>query len=319
MNRRKPSAYLINSTELKIAELSARACYDSIHGVNFKVNMFFNYDYYCLPELYEDTIVDSSGDTILAGCKINELQHLLVTIDNDLMLEEFGGLPKDADMWIKGDSKAILARFKNSNPKEYDNFLIIMDKIYELEPIDFMGMFDTNINFLRKYGITKGHESILEHVKFTFRLKMPRNVLQQLSRHRVGISPSVKSTRYTINNMINKYKVMNDSVTNYDSFIEYLENNYGIIDKVECDNTSEYIISMLDSLSKRGELIPDMVKDILPEHWWTTGIYTINLRALIHLFELRDSKSAFKPIRDLVREISNVLPDEILTLLERKN
>lgn len=170
---------------------------------------------------------------------------------------------------------------------------------------------DTNIPFIRQISINKGHSSVLEHSSVTFEITFQRNVLHELSRHRIGISPSVKSTRYTLKEMIKLYKAMNDTQTDYENFLNYLESNFGIYDKELTDNTIEYIIKEMDILHNSDMLTNDNLKNILPEHWLTSGIYTMNVRSLMNLFNLRLDRSAFLPFRFLAYEIYNSLPVEI--------
>jgi len=50
------------------------------------------------------------------------------------------------------------------------------------------------------------HDSVLEHIVLQFSIRnMSRGVLQELSRHRIGVSPTVQSTRYTMSPILNAF------------------------------------------------------------------------------------------------------------------
>jgi thymidylate synthase (FAD) len=75
-----------------------------------------------------------------------------------------------------------------------ENQAIREKNIYDLKDIE-------NSKLLYNLAWVHFHHSILEHINFTFEIKgIPRGVLQELSRHRLA-SYSVKSTRYTLNDI----------------------------------------------------------------------------------------------------------------------
>ena len=142
--------------------------------------------------------------------------------------------------------------------------------------------------------IDSKHESVLEHMVFTFKITdISRACLQELARHRIA-SYSVKSTRYTL-------KELRDTPDN--------ELEKFLIDDIEPIVKS----SSIDSLKKIKMMLnmpnPDMdkIKYALPECYKTELVWTINLRSLRNFLKLRLSLKAHQEIRKLAYEIYTYL------------
>ncbi len=138
------------------------------------------------------------------------------------------------------------------------------------------------------------HESILEHISYTFEVVgVSRALLQELARHRMA-SLSVKSTRYTLKELkdcpeaeLSKFLVsVNDTVDSY---------NY------------DQLILVQDLLRKG--MSNDEVKYCLPEAFKTSFIWTINARALKNFLSLRLAKEALWEIREFAKKILEAIPD----------
>ena len=147
---------------------------------------------------------------------------------------------------------------------------------------------------LLKKIIDSKHESVLEHMVFTFKITdISRACLQELARHRIA-SYSVKSTRYTL-------KELRDTPDN--------ELEKFLIDDIEPIIKS----SSIDSLKKIKMMLnmpnPDMdkIKYALPECYKTELVWTINLRSLRNFLKLRLSLKAHQEIRKLAYEIYTYL------------
>ena len=147
--------------------------------------------------------------------------------------------------------------------------------------------------------VIKGHLSILEHLVFCFELEFPRSVLQELSRHRIGISPTVRSSRFTLHKT--------DEIELYDT------------GSTSMNETLQNHIFSLVSYKKDLKFPNDTIKAILPEGVMTKGVYTINARALRNLFELRTGSEVYKPFRELMWEIWKEIPDTLKFLFEDVN
>ena len=161
---------------------------------------------------------------------------------------------------------------------------------------------DKDLALLEKI-IDSKHESVLEHMVFTFKITdISRACLQELARHRIA-SYSVKSTRYTL-------KELRDTPDN--------ELEKFLIDDIESIVKS----SAIDSLKKIKMMLnmsnPDMdkIKYALPECYKTELVWTINLRSLRNFLKLRLSLKAHQEIRKLATIVYSCLvanlPNDIL-------
>ncbi len=143
-----------------------------------------------------------------------------------------------------------------------------------------------------------GHESVIEHVVYTFKIEdITRGLLQQLARHRL-ISLSVQSTRWALD------RVLDGTV---------MEELFYVPEELEGADRDKYIEVALKQLQQARTLAEafgnDVGKYIIPECMYTDLVMTVNARELRHIFQLRAKPPALKEFNILVREIYNVLPD----------
>ena len=165
--------------------------------------------------------------------------------------------------------------------------------------------------------IKSGHLSTLEHSSITFLIEgFSRDVLQEFSRHRVGVSPSVKSTRYTLSELKNeesfaKFTIYNEWEYDKERACKYIV----FTNEKDIDGCS---IQALENV--RQMLIKDYpndkVKYCLPGAYKTSGQYTFNFRSLRHLLELRTSPRALWEFRELAYKLYEAIPEEYKFLLE---
>ena len=142
--------------------------------------------------------------------------------------------------------------------------------------------------------IDSKHESVLEHMVFTFKITdISRACLQELARHRIA-SYSVKSTRYTL-------KELRDTPDN--ELEKFLIEDIEPIVKYSSIESLKKIKMMLNMPN------PDMdkIKYALPECYKTELVWTINLRSLRNFLKLRLSLKAHQEIRKLAYEIYTYL------------
>ena len=156
---------------------------------------------------------------------------------------------------------------------------------------------------LLKKIIDSKHESVLEHLVFTFKIEgISRACLQELARHRIA-SYSVKSTRYTLKELRN---------TPDNELEKFLIEDIGPIVKSSAIDSLKKIKMMLNMSN------PDMdkIKYALPECYKTELVWTINLRSLRNFLKLRLSLKAHQEIRKLATIIYSCLvanlPNDIL-------
>lgn len=158
-----------------------------------------------------------------------------------------------------------------------------------------------SVNFLKSL-IDQGHESVIEHLVYTFEIRgVSRALLQELARHR-HVSLSVESTRWALKRIMDK-----------DMEVDGLVWPEGMPDYAK--GKVESLLLTIGTLLDRG-FSNDVVKYLLPECLPTNLILTVNLRELRHIYKLRTSKRALKEFRDLMKDILESLPPyhrELLT------
>jgi len=182
-------------------------------------------------------------------------------------------------------------------------------------------------DILNKLSWVFHHESVMEHINLSFYIKkIPRNVVLELNRHRL-ISTSQKSSRYTLDVLINAY-VKERGNFEANGFRECVENNISVSDTGLVTEICDYLWNCLEVLNKDEELIAnltgskkkaqnDRVKVILPECWVMDGIWTINLRSLKNFLDLRSNGAAYYGIREVADAIIDVIPGKYLELIRK--
>ena len=151
---------------------------------------------------------------------------------------------------------------------------------------------------IHRVGCKFKHESVLEHLNYTFDIDgISRACLQELARHRHA-SLSVKSTRYTLKELKTA-----DTVEGF--LVE--------IDEAVDSSNKEQLLEVRGML-RRG-ISNDIVKYSLPEAYKTSLVWTINMRSLQNFLKLRTSSAALPEIRDLAWAIVDEMPEEHMYLL----
>lgn len=147
---------------------------------------------------------------------------------------------------------------------------------------------------LIKRIIDCGHTSTLEHINYIFDISdISRALLTELARSRVGTSPSVESTRYTLKKILNGQSISDTMIDTGNQKLNVLINEH---------------MNKLKQLIKDENLPNDIAKYGICENYPVTLQLTFNLRALKHFLNLRLSKRAHFEIRKL----ANMLLDEVL-------
>lgn len=134
--------------------------------------------------------------------------------------------------------------------------------------------------------ITRGHESVLEHISITVRFVTDRAIANELVRHRIA-AYSQESTRYC----------------NYKDKIEF------IYPKNVSDKQLQLIMeacacaaTTYQSLIADGAT-PEIARDVLPLCTKTELIATYNLREWRHILRLRTDKAAHPKMRELMQTL----------------
>lgn len=156
--------------------------------------------------------------------------------------------------------------------------------------------------FLNKL-IAKGHESVIEHLVYTFKVEgISRAVLQELARHRI-MSLSVESTRWAL------HKCNNTTA----SLLRLRWEKWA--GRSLDDATSQFLESLVRAI-RSGEYENDILKYLLPELWPTNLVMTINARSLRNMFKLRANPPAFKEFNELMKAIYEAMPYDDRFLVE---
>ena len=169
---------------------------------------------------------------------------------------------------------------------------------------------------LVKAVLNSGHQSVAEHVNFTFAIEgISRACSHQLVRHRAGIVFSQQSQRYVeIKEDLNRLKdilliLTPGSDYNLEEMGRAEEEVIPILNKyfVEVNDTNvyAYLQSLINYLSaiNMGTKAED-ARNFLPNATKTNITMTVNFRELIHLCNLRLCTRAQLEIRNLFREIA---------------
>ena len=142
-----------------------------------------------------------------------------------------------------------------------------------------------------------GHESVLEHVTFSFGVEgVSRVLLAQLTRHRIA-SFSVQSQRYV--SYENGFGfIMPDSIA---ALGEEAVQQY----QKQMDTIESWYVDWQKKLGK-GEKSNEDARFVLPNACETRLVVTMNVRELRHLFSLRMCNRAQWEIRKMAEEMFRI-------------
>lgn len=162
---------------------------------------------------------------------------------------------------------------------------------------------DSYERFLR--GIIKrGHTSVLEHGKVTLEVITGRDVLAEITRHRL-CSFSVQSQRYV--------------QANKEGGIAFIKPHYYVPPEGDLIDAKKYVASRaweddmryIESSYARNinvyDLPPEDARKVLPNSAATQFVITVNFRELLHIIELRTSVRAYPEMRIMMDKIIEAL------------
>ena len=151
-----------------------------------------------------------------------------------------------------------------------------------------------------QHSLSSGHESVLEHAVFTFRVEgISRVTLAQLTRHRLA-SFSVQSQRYV--KLDDPELVIPKSIQ---------ESSFS----AEAQSTMHYCLNLYQRMLDAGIPAED-ARYVTPQAVPTTLIMTMNVRELRHFFSLRCCNRAQWEIRQLTDEMLRLCKKTAPTLFE---
>lgn len=162
---------------------------------------------------------------------------------------------------------------------------------------------DKKEKFIKKV-VESGHESPLEHAKFSFAIQgVSRALTHQLVRHRIA-SYSQQSQRYVKESDFNY--IVPPSIASNEKMAAEFRN---IIQKIQ--KSYNELIDMFESHSKKGEKANQDARFVLPQAAETKIVVTMNCRQLIHFFKLRCCARAQWEIRNLAEKMLDICKREI--------
>lgn len=151
-----------------------------------------------------------------------------------------------------------------------------------------------------QHSLASGHESVLEHAVFTFRIEgISRVTLAQLTRHRLA-SFSVQSQRYV--KLEDPELVIPKTICNSSFF-------------AEAQSSMRYLLNLYQRMVDAGIPAED-ARYVTPQAVPTTLILTMNARELRHFFSLRCCRRAQWEIRELADEMLRLCRKEAPLLFE---
>ena len=148
--------------------------------------------------------------------------------------------------------------------------------------------------FLEKI-MESGHLSVMEHATFTFAVEgVSRVLLAQLTRHRIA-SFSVQSQRYVSLAETFSYIIP--------PAIKALGEEAVARYQAQMDQMQAWYVEWQQELGAKGEKSNEDARFVLPNACETRLIVTMNVRELMHFFELRCCMRAQWEIRGLAEEM----------------
>ena len=151
-----------------------------------------------------------------------------------------------------------------------------------------------------QHSLASGHESVLEHAVFTFRVEgISRVTLAQLTRHRLA-SFSVQSQRY---------------VKLEDPELVVPESIRTSVFAAEAESSMRYMLNLYQRMVEAGIPAED-ARYVTPQSVPTSLIVTMNARELRHFFSLRCCNRAQWEIRKLANEMLKLCKKEAPILFE---
>lgn len=177
-----------------------------------------------------------------------------------------------------------------------------------------------NEDLLRRLIQRYKHESVIEHVAYTFKINWAsRGFLQQLARHRIA-SYSVQSTRYTLKNLLDEEKrrqYHRYKMVGYTRLKKKFVEEFLVLPPNISDEDIEDFFEILGTLVRKTEKYKnDVAKYFLPEAWRTEIVWTINARSLRNFLNLRLKPDAHFEIRHIANLVVKTLPKPHLILFE---
>ena len=161
---------------------------------------------------------------------------------------------------------------------------------------------ETMIRLIRQV-IASGHTSTLEHASFTFSIEGVSRVTEiQLIRHRIGCSYSIQSGRY-----------VKRGEAQYVIPPAILKGDKKIVNKIKkhFENTQKLYNELIDAGVKAED-----ARYCQPQSLKTKIVVTMNIRALMHFFNLRCCRRAQWEIQEVARQMLKIVKGKAPIIFE---
>ncbi len=158
--------------------------------------------------------------------------------------------------------------------------------------------------------VASGHESPLEHVKFTFAIEgVSRTLTHQLVRHRIA-SYSQQSQRYVQEDNFGYIipPALEEDQTLKEEFEQLLE---------QIQRSYNKILARFKEKGKTGERANEDARYVLPGAAETKIVVTMNCRELMHFFQQRCCTRAQWEIRNLAGEMLKICREALPAVFSR--
>lgn len=153
--------------------------------------------------------------------------------------------------------------------------------------------------------LKSGHFSVLEMANATFDMVVDRGVLGELTRHRIGMSYAVQSTRFC--------DYSKDKYSREVAFVQPQQITPAEMDiwRDACINAEQSYMAL-----REGGVKPEIARSVLPMCLATPLTVNGNFRAWLHFLKLRVSEKAHPDIRVLAMMVWEQLHDIAPSIFE---
>lgn len=159
--------------------------------------------------------------------------------------------------------------------------------------------------------IDRGHHSPLEFAHATFEIVTSRDVMAEITRHRIGIAFCIESQRYVLENKTGEISFIRPD------FWVPEDGDKGDAKRWcasrEWERACEYSELVYKDLVSAYGLPPQDARKVLPNSTATVIVMQANLRELLHIIELRNSPRAYPEMQTmmklLVTEVEKIYPE----------
>ena len=161
-----------------------------------------------------------------------------------------------------------------------------------------------------RVGVKMHHESTLEMVDYIWDVELSTKTLLALTRHRIGVSMCVRSTRYTTHKLLKNIELFD--LNDFEKASMYLE----LGENHEHNRREIQILNLVIEAVQNGE-DNDTISLLLPQSFIYRAQLKMNARSLRHFVSLRNEHThAHWQIKNLCSRLLSTIPEEHKFLYE---